>query len=186
MTRADQSFRSSTSRLVEASLCISIDPLRVVRTATNDVCLSGIVSGDTCLFAVSLSCLYFCCTVAIYIPDRGRGCFNSIVERDTPHLLCALCGSGPRTVPIWQQSHHRSRGPGPLTPFPAGACIDSIKDDQSRASERRPYHFEANASNFHAGYLIAGPGLACGDVTHDPGSISGASWCRNMVPECLD
>ena len=45
-------FRSSTPRLAKASLCIGIGPSRLLRTATNDVCLCGIGSGefgDMCL-----------------------------------------------------------------------------------------------------------------------------------------
>ena len=128
-------------------------------------------------------CRAFTFVVAICIPDRGHGCLNSIVKCAN-YVCCAFvlvqdlakCRFG--TI-----SHHRSWEPAPLTPISAGACIDSIKDDQSRASERRPYHFGANASNFRAGIINAGPGLACGDVIRDSGSILGAFRCRNMVQE---
>ena len=96
-------------------------------------------------------CRAFTFVVAICIPDRGHGCLNSIVKCAN-YVCCAFvlvqdlakCRFG--TI-----SHHRSWEPGPFTPISAGACIDSIKYDQSRASERRPYHFGANASNFRAG-----------------------------------
>ena len=48
----DYNFSNSTPRLAQASLHISIGPFRLLRTATNDVCLCGIGSGefgDMCL-----------------------------------------------------------------------------------------------------------------------------------------
>ena len=48
----DYNFSNSTPRLAQASLHISIGPFRLLRTATNDVCLCGIESGefgDMCL-----------------------------------------------------------------------------------------------------------------------------------------
>ena len=48
--------------LVEASLSGSIGSYRLVRTATTDVCVCGVLSGDVCLFVHSFLSLHFFCS----------------------------------------------------------------------------------------------------------------------------
>ena len=51
---ADQSFSSSSSGLAEASLPGSTGSSRLAINAANDMCVSGIVIGGVCPFAVSV------------------------------------------------------------------------------------------------------------------------------------
>ena len=40
----------------------SVGSYRLVRTATTDACVCGVLSGDVCLFVCAFSCLHFCCS----------------------------------------------------------------------------------------------------------------------------
>ena len=49
------------------------------------------------------------------------------------------------------KSNASSREAVPLTPIPAGACVDAVRAIQLRSPERRGTNYSSNASNFHAG-----------------------------------
>ena len=58
---AGQSFSRSGTRIAEASLPGSTGSSRLAINAANDMCVSGIVIGGVCPFAVSAWVLFFVC-----------------------------------------------------------------------------------------------------------------------------
>ena len=49
------------------------------------------------------------------------------------------------------KSNASSREAVPLTPIPAGACVDVVREIQLRSPERRGTNYSSNASSFRSG-----------------------------------